>query len=647
MRWLAVVALVAALPALALAHGADDDDDEDGGRPNAVKLTLAGTTVRIKATFAFELDGPGVALGARTFAIPPNSVVTSGAAIVDGERHALRLEKAELADRAFDALTLKPGTRRSRAWAFVIDGSAGSVTVDVLAPKSAAIVIELTLDAPTCFSSDVRYLELPEAWLARVPATHKKIVATSNDIGHTCADDGREDTRWVGFVSRELAKQRPGQRRVGAIAGRLALGSTHFARVEIDLARELTQVPGDLHTAIVLDHSRSMTTEELESQRAIVAAYLQAAPTGRVQVIGYTRRAQPLLPSWMVASHAAPQIDRLVRALPPRNGSNVDAALREAAKWLADVRGTKRILLFSDERLAERFDESGDTLGQLIGADTLVHVVHPVAASNGIERNDDDQAPLPRLAKATQGIATFGSAADKGGVNATMLVRPISLDKLDVVAPGWEQVDSLSDRACEPILDEGLSCTWWGQGNGAAGPITITGLMWNIPFKRVVRADPTQARSLARALSVMQVLDVELQKQVDEAALAVNSMWSLFGQWGGSGGYEDVGGFGTIGTGSFSSSSHDRGFGTPGTGRGMPPLDLRGQLQPAIDRCGARDANVVIVVETTLTEIVDVRVETADVTIASCVTEAVWDTTLGLADPPARVTTRVAFAPKR
>jgi hypothetical protein len=649
MRWLFVVAVVAALPTRASADP-EEDAEEDAEQPTAVDVSFTGTTARIKAKFAFEISAAGVAVGMHSFAIPHNSVVTSGVAIVDGKRHALRFDKADEADRAFDALTLKPSQHGNRAWVFLLDGAGDVVTLDVLAPRSANVVLELILDAPTCFFDDVRYVELDEAWWKRVPARQKTIIATSEQLDNTCSDRGDEHVRWIGSAARELSKQPPGQRRMGTIAGRLALASTHLARVEIDLAREISEVPADLHTAIVIDHSRSLTADDLDVERAIVAAYLRAAPTSRVQVIGFARRAQPLLASWMVASHAAPQVDRVIRALPLRNGSNVDDALVEAAKWLAQVRGTKRIIVFSDERLGERFDGSVELLQKLIASGTLVHVVHPIGLGSGLERNDDDESVLPLLAKATQGIATFGTLNEKAEVDATMLVRPISIDKLDVTAAGWERLDALPDgRDCETSLREGVSCMWWGAGNGAAGPITISGLMWNKPIKRVVHADPTQALALARVLSAMHALDDELQKQVDDAARAVNSVWSLFAQWGGSGGYEDLGGFGTIGGSRFSTSSRDHAIGTSSSVRGRAPLDLRAQLQPAVDGCGAREPQVTISVETTLEEIVDVAVEVkpANATIADCITEAVWDTTLGIIDPPARVTTRVAFGNKR
>lgn len=643
MRWLVVVAVLATTTVPARA----DDDSE---KPTAVTVALAGTTVRLHAKFAFDIEGPGVALSTHSFALPPHSVVTGGTAIIEGKRHRLQLDKADAVDKAFDALTLKPASDGERAWAFVLEGTSDLVTIDVLAPRSAHVVLELTVEAPTCFHKDVRYVELPAAWWHRVADRQRNAIKVNRaDVSAACNSLTDEPTtEWIGFISDHLAKQPAGEQRIGAIAGRLSLESTHFARVEIDLARELTEVPADLHTAIVIDHSRSLTADELEAQRGIVMAYVRGAPTSHVQLIAYARTAEPLLPGWMVASHARPQIDRLIRAQPPRNGSNVDAALAEAAAWLSRVQGTKRILLFSDERLAERF-ESSDGLRVLVPSDVLVHLVHPTSADNGIERTDDPDSVLGVLAAATQGIATFGAVGDSGVIDVTMLLRPVRIDQLAISAVGWKDADAIrDDHACEVTLSEGETCTWWGEGNGAAGPITIAGLLWNKPIKRVLRADPSQARAIARALSVMHALDDELQKQVDTVALAVNSVWSLFAQWGGSGGYEDVGGFGTLGLGSFGTSSSDT-FGPPGTGHIGAKLDLRAGLKPAVDGCNPGSAAVTVAVETTLEEIVgvDVDVVPASATLHDCIVEAVWATTLRMPTAPVHATTRVAFGNKR
>ncbi|HEY5924310.1 MAG TPA: hypothetical protein VIV11_21685, partial [Kofleriaceae bacterium] len=344
-----------------------------------------------------------------------------------------------------------------------------------------------------------------------------------------------------------------------------------------------------------------------------------------------------------------PRIDAAIRSLPPRNGSNLDDALREAAVWLARVQGTKRIVLFSDERLARRFDEPATiALRELLTDDTLVHIVRP-SVELALTRHDDGL--LAPLAAATRGIEVLGgSSEDDHPIDATMLVRPTSLDQIEITAAGWKRADELVGMlACNDTLREGESCTWWGEGLVSAGPVTVTGLLWNAPFKRVVRPDPSQARALARTLSAMQALETVLQVQVDRIAAAVNPVWSLFGQWGGNGGYEDIGGFGTIGMGRFGSRSHDSGTGTSGFHMSSPRLDLTAQLTPVIQGCKPGESYVTIALETTLQEIVAhaVTVKPFDRVLYDCIVEAVWDTTLRIPNSPPHATAHVAFGNKR
>lgn len=364
MRHLAVLAVLATAPAWA-------SDDAGDDRPSSVEVALAGTNVRMTARFALEVEGPGVGMNVRSFSLPAHGVITAGSLNVEGKRHRLRLEHADVADRDFDALALKPGRDGERAWAFIVSGSANLFSVDVLAPRSARVVVELALDVATCFYRDARYVELPASWWERVPAARRGTLGVDEvDVATACHRDRGEDTRWIGFASRHLTKRPPG-------------------------------------------------------------------------------------------------------------------------------------------------------------------------------------------------------------------------------------------------------------------------------------ADPSQARALARALSVAQPFAIELQSEIDRLALAVNSVWSLFAQWGGSGGYEDLGGFGTIGLGRFGTSRHDHAVGIGHTGRGIPPLDLRRQLQPALAACRAGDVRVSIRVETTREEIVDVAVDTDDTALRDCIAEAVWDLTLRIADAPEHATTRVTFGTKR
>ena len=637
MRWLAAAVLLVAGVALA------DDNDSDGDSANvdegdahafavaSVTARLEGTTARLTARFTIDAKA-GVALDMGAIRLPPGGVVTAAAVTVHGARHPLRLVEADAAQRELEGLAAKP-LAREHAWAMVIRGTGASLTMHALVAIDTKVMIELLVDAPTCFYRDARYVLVPTSWQRKVPAALRPTKIES-ELPAACSPPG-PTLKWIGFASHQLGNAQ----RIGVIAGSLAVESARIARLELDLAPRVADIPADLATAIVIDHSRSMSASELESQRAVVASYLQLAPAARVQVIAYARRAQALLPAWMTAVQAAARVDRAIRSLAPANGSNLDVALREAASWLARTHGTKRIVLVTDERLPDRLTDLGRQLVPLVPAHTLVHVVSP----NGqvaLQRNDD--AILAPLAKATEGIEVNSGEH----VDATMLLRPTSLDHVEVKAAGWETFGVADMRSCDelPELAEGNACEWWGKSTLATGPISIEGLLWNHRVSRVVSPDATQARTLARVLTAANALDAELATQVARAAQAVDVVWSLFGSWGGKGGYEDLGGYGTIGLGRIgTASSHDVGTGTF-TPR-LSVLELAKLLRPAIERCKPASAKVAVTVETTLEEIVDVGVtlEPADNAVRDCIAEAVWDTTLTVAAAPEHAVTTVRY----
>ena len=623
MRWLAVAVVFAATGASAWAE-----------RPpftmSAVGARLDGTTARLTARFSMDVRA-GMGLDVAAIPIPTGAVVTGGTAIIGSARHPLRLVEAESAQRAFEGLAAKP-LAREHAWALLVSSSSAAVSLNALAATEAKLTIELAVDMPTCFHRDARYALVPELWQQNVAAALR---ATADDALTTaCAPSDTEGMKWLRFPSHQLGKQR-----IGMVAGVLAVEAGRLVRVEIDLAPRLADVPGDLATAIVIDQSRSMSASELETQRALVASYLQLAPASRVQVIAYARRAQALLPVWMTAAQAAARVDRAIRALAPANGSNLDVALHEAASWLARTHGTKRIVLVSDERLGDRFADIEKTLVPLVPASTLVHVVTP---TGGTTTQRDDEGLLAGLAKPSEGVEVM--AGDNP--DATMLLRPTSLDHVEVKAPGWDTFGfgPMPDCAGLDKLAEGNACEWWAKTATTSGPITIEGLLWNHRVSRIVSPDASQARTLARMLAGANTLEGDLAKQVARAAQAVDSAWSLFGTWGGKGGYEDLGGYGTIGLGRIgTTSSHDVGTGTLGPPE--RPLELTKLLQPAIERCKPTNAKVTVTIETTLQEIVDVaaKLEPANDAIRDCITEAVWDTTLSVAAPPAHGTTVVRY----
>jgi hypothetical protein len=549
----------------------------------------------------------------------------------------LALVDPDAADKQFDAFWSEEHTRPNRRWAVRIAGSNSFVSVDIAAPHKGPVTIDLTIEAAGCFYRDRRYVLVPEPWFDHlVPAQSS---SKDDRLDEACGrDPAEEHLRWLSFSSPALAKRPLGETRVGMFAGRLPLGSDDIARVELDLAKELTRVPADLHTAIVLDHSRSLSGDEVDNARAVVTSYLQhVPPQSRVQVIAYAREVKPLLASWQPAVAAAARIDREIRSLAPRNGSNVDAAITEAGRWLARAKGTRRLIIISDDRFPSRVDAmTGSQMTGLLPEGTLVHVVITSAGAKGMQLTDREH--LGGLAALTEGIAvTVGLDDDETPtIDASMLVRPLGLDNVEIKGRGWEDL-GLGSCPREDTLLEGESCTWWAKGTSVAGAISVEAFLWGKKITRMVVPDATAVRHVARELSARSdFIHEELRKRIDRAALAVNSAWSLFATWGGAIGSSEGGGFGFgrhgFGPGCCGSSQERIGL---ISGRIPYKLDLEVQVAPVVERC-ARKGPVSIALSTTLDEIVDVQVDAPSDTQAvhTCIEEALWDLALSIPNAP-------------
>jgi Mg-chelatase subunit ChlD len=539
-----------------------------------------------------------------------------------------------------------------RSWAVRIARESVLATLEIAAPEQATLVIDVEMSAPTCFRKDARYVEVPQSWATKID---KKLVHTdaTEAIDRACpANNMRDEHAWLALPATELAHGAPPAGRIGTSAHALTVHGEKFARVELDLASRLGEVPRDLATAIVIDGSRSMNPQELAAQRAVVEAYLRGAPQTRVQVIAFAHTARALLPGWTTASQALARVDRELRDLDQRNGSNVDAGLAAAATWLARTPGTHRILLFTDERLAKRFtDLAPDAIGKLAPADTTVHVIAVNDDESPLSR--DEAMTLAPLAKASTGIAVR-SGLPQGGVDASMLLRPITVDHIAVTAPGWTEL-AAGGASCATVevLDEGTSCTWWGTSTPNAGPITVDGFVWGQRVTRVMQPDLGHRHEVARELVETASLGEAIVGDVELAAHAVTERFNLIAVWGGHDGYADAvhGGWGfgmsgcSCGGGDVGTIGHG-GFGTIGLAR---HLDLKEQLSAATAACDRDGHTTVATVETTGDEIVDLAVDVIHdahesvTAIHDCIETAIWDTAITIPDAPPHATTIVTL----
>jgi hypothetical protein len=634
MRHLALLVLFAT-PALA-------DETEASITVARVTAELRGTTAKFSARYHLRVPAALVGQGLASMQIPGSAVITSAVIHAPDGEHRAALVDAEQARRQFEALGNSRGEKR---WAIKIEGFQNNIDIAYAVPRALTLTIDFELEAPSCFYRDARYVEVPSEWK---PALASKLgrragTTTTLDLG-SCQNKHHADDHeqlFVMFAAPELSTKPSGVERMGASAARLDLGTAHIARLEVALAKRLADVPPDLATAILVDHSRSLSARELEAQREIVKAYARVAGDTQLQIIAYTRHARALLPSWMQARVAAPRIDRELRALAPRNGSNIDLGFATAARWLAQLEGTKRVILVTDARMSDRLHARISSLGDLLPKGTLVHVV-AVDEASPLERDDNSSGAA--LAQKSGGFAVrVGPPERNVEVDATMLLRPTQIDAFDISAPGWKEFSTVAST-CNPELVEGESCVWWGEGDTIAGPLKIEGWIWGTRVDRIVTPNPNRKVELARELSTMSILVDDAEKRVNKAARAVNAEWSLYAEWGPHGGYEHA--FGTTRGGMSGRSARipTVSIGRPGRGRVLPSLDLAPQLAGIVARCNLDGLHVEAEIETTLSEIVEVAV-VAPPMVATCVEDAIWDTALVLRDPPIVARSKVVLVP--
>lgn len=572
-----------------------------GAKPQVISARLDGDLAHITVRQTIVRTERGTTH--ETIEVPDDALVVS--ARVDG--HALALMPAAEADELYSAVEDKPPDGPPPWGAKLVRGNRVSVELSLAAPAPGIATLELQLVAPTCYAKDARLVGVPESW------------AAESDLG--CGAG-----YWMRLPDPTLA-ERHGIDRFGTRASRATLDDLHVAKLDLELPAKFGEVPADLATVILVDASRSVGEAKFAAETALVLDYLRRAPQTRVQVIGYARRPFAIVPGWRNAGDALPLVERVLATTQLRNGSNLDDALLEAQTALNMVPGTHRIIVLSDELLAGFMRV--DQMRAALAPDTLVNAVF-VEPRQQLLRDDD--GALATLTSATYGIHM------RGGFDAEEILRPTRLDHLIVHGTRWAD---LVPMTCEDQLVEGTGCTGWFQGGATSTAITVEGMAWGRRISRVLAPDLTRHLDVIRQLSGKQLLaeDPRHQELADRLARGVNSVWSMFARWGGTGGYGIQQGItGLTGGGSFMTGSHDRGSGS-GVGSGPRRVaSMESQLAPARLACHADRDRVGVQLELTFEETVFVEVGSLGTSLEAarkrdCLIDAIWDIELSIAEP--------------
>lgn len=442
--------------------------------------------------------------------------------------------------------------------------------------------------------------------------------------------------------------QPPKFRTLAARLGRVVASKAEgFARVEVDAAPKLSQVPRKASVVFVIDVSYSVPTETIDEQIQVAISYLEHTPDASAEVVLFDRKARRLFGEFVPAGdfHDAVAKARIVSALDRGNGSALDQGLARAAKSLKGRSGPTRIVAMTDAELRSRFTNAmADTALAAAPGRTITHLAVPFNHGEAELERDDDHDLSP-IASAHGGVFYTVSAPvdEKAGNLRRMvlpLVRPITIDHFEV-----RGIDLSGARDVPDVLGEGSGYRAMLAMASPPSRVVVTGKIWARDFRRVVRTTPQfDAATAAFVFSEDEHhnLSEEEMLKVAYKGRVVSPVTSYLAVEPGvrpstSGFEESTFGLGNVGL-------IGRGGGGGSGSIGSSPPDLKDLLDPAVRRCEHRLSpaggwRIELSVETTEGEIVDVMLDSAtDPKLAKCVVEEVWSTRLPADNWPERET---------
>lgn len=407
----------------------------------------------------------------------------------DGRRIDGRLLSASRAARTFARLAGPGYATRDPGWMRQV--SPGALAISVLPVLSGqSRTFEYRVALPTRYEDGRHRLPLP--------GFEGEVTVESGEQAAQLFLDGASLPR--GSVvsvadSPELALELSASPSISAELAVVPLAGRHFVRVEARLAAELQPVPRDAAVVIAIDGSRSMGRRGALAAQVAARAYLDHFASGRVRVLRFARHARWEQPSFVSPSAASRALDQPMLL---ENGSDVTEALRTAASALRDVDGEKRILLLTDARRGRELTPAAlDEAMRASGA-----LVHTVVVEPSLELS------VPRV----DGHAWAPATHATGGVLWKLLLPEASLARatlrplveewahpVELEHVAWSS-DGLVLRTPPRRVPRGAGLLHEGFSFAAPSEVKLTGMLWSKRVELRVERDAAASRRWSRLL---------------------------------------------------------------------------------------------------------------------------------------------------
>ena len=601
-----------------------------------------------EAFLEVDLPGEGAAVGLRARAA--------------GRWHDGQLLDAEKADARYQLLTEsgRPGAGLGAAMLTWNDTESVSLTAFPVSRRRAAD-FEIAAVAPLCYHAGlaVAYYPLPSAasiappvvtvdaagrhWVVRAGKPVPRALASRwTDLVAQCADPDRDSLAIV-FEAEPRAPVTAAAAWLDLVSGR------RIAWVEIDAARELAPLPSGARLLFVLDGSRSLGTAGMSAQLDLVRGYLAEVPDAEFEIVLYRRRAARLFGRFQPARRAEAALGRVpAGAFALENGSHLDAGLALAGSLARGAPGPVRVVAFSDDLVRGALDARAmaAALGRL-PAGSVTHLVELATGSGAFEWQRSDDHPFAPAVMATGGMLVSMSGDDRSTARDVMrgLVRPLRVDGFAIDGAAFGGVSEVLDENGALAAGVGLRVSALFEAGSASGPLVARGRIWGRELALPIPVDPGLESALpALIFGGSRWADLDDAERIGAArrgnvvSPATSLLVELDDRPTGHDEMLGASGCGCDGGRTLGARSGSGGtFGTLGrTSPGIQPdrqAILAGALAAPLAACAALhgDAPLALTIETTLSEVVDVAVDSAGGSgsdLATCAAEAAWALTL-------------------
>ena len=412
-----------------------------------------------------------------------------------------------------------------------------------------------------------------------------------------------------------------------------------YSRLEVDVAPRLGTVPKRPNVVFVVDASHSVGPRGIEAQLTLMRSFWSHVPDARVEVVLYRRKASRLFSGFVDLKTAERRLlaAGADRRLAPGNGSNLDAGIGLAVQALEGAgkkRGRGYLVMLGDGRLRMSFDNQ-PSLRTLARAPrgTVTHVVLASPGSTPEDERDDGHDLSPLAARRggvlleVTGISSAKKAKEPLRRITEGLVRPVRIDHFQIRGFTGEGFEEIPDT-----INEGDGLREMKLLAAAPRRLVLSGKVWARSFSRTVRASRSFCRTTAAlvfSLDQHGALDEKEMMKVARLGRVVSPVTSYLAIEPGV--RPSTEGLGRLIGSAFGDAYGIGGLGMVGTGRGGGGWrnDMYDEVGPVVQRCKkahkpAHGWSAVLSVETTIHEIVDVKLKTSPPALRRCIVEGTW-----------------------